>query len=148
VTGIPPYRSRAKRTGIGQKPKVEVQLNGFKVLPLLHMVLPLMIGEKKEVVKCMIDFIEYRQSLHLPKQRYSDYEFSLLRKVREINSGSWRHSPKYSSISSETVRQRREQVRKTAKIQSDLHGDMQSAAEMTAPLLVSDHQPVLRRLKR
>lgn len=94
-------------TGLGKKPKRELQYSGFKSLPLLKMLLPEMVGAKREVVECMIAFIEYRMKLKMPKRKYGDYEFSLLRQVREINSGQWNNKPKFSEISEDAVGERR-----------------------------------------
>ena len=48
--------------------------------------------------KSPIDFVEYRQSLKQPKQKYGDYEFELLRRVRlsEGTSG-WVTKPKFAA---------------------------------------------------
>lgn len=137
--GFVPYRNGNVKGGLGKKLKAELQYNGFKCLPLLKMLRPFMFGEKAEAADCMIEFIEYRFSLQrqkLSKKPYGEKEFALLRRVRKINSGHWAHTPKLSLITSTTVRQRREAAWKAAdaKIQSVLHGDMQRAAEMTAPL--------------
>lgn len=131
LTGIVPYRRDGFKTGVGKREKSEVQINGFHSLPFLKEVRPYVVGAKGELVDILIRFIEYRQSLAQPKQRYGDLEFELLRRVREINSGHWAHQPKFSSISSETVRQRRA----IAKTQPGLRGDAKSKAEMTLPLI-------------
>jgi hypothetical protein len=125
------WRRDGIRGGLGKKSKSELQYNGFKALPLLKELRPFIVGDKSEIVDCLIKFIEYRQNLDQPKQKYGDFEFDLFRRVREINSGHWNNTPKFSLVSSETVRQRRE----NAKIQSGLHGDMQRSAEMTDPLV-------------
>jgi hypothetical protein len=111
--GFVPYRGRPKTSGLGKKKKAEVTCNGFKSLPLLKMLRPYMVGEKTECVDCLIRFIEYRQhlqSIGKPKKIYSDVEFALLRRVREINSGHWRQAPKFSQISTEAVSGRRDAV--------------------------------------
>lgn len=106
--GVSVYRRPKPFTaGMGKKPKREIQVNGFKCLPLLKLLLPAMVGAKREVAQCMIDFIEYRKGLNQPKQKYGDYEFELLRRVREINSGQWNNKPKFSLISTEAVAERR-----------------------------------------
>jgi hypothetical protein len=128
--GYEMYRRDGIKSGMGEKEKSELQYNGFKTLPFLHQLKPFMIGVKLELLDLLIRFIEYRQSLDRPKQIYSDFEFGLFRRVREINSGHWKRIPKFSLLTSETVRQRREDL---AKIQSDLHGDVQRATEMIAP---------------
>lgn len=59
----------------------------------------------------MIEFIKFRQHLQAigkPKQKYSEVEFALLRRVWQINSGPWRQAPKFSHISTEAVGERRE----------------------------------------
>jgi hypothetical protein len=134
-SGIKAYRCNMKG-GLGRKPKNELQVSGQKTLPLLKILHPYVYGSKKEAVEHLISFVEYRQSLKRRNQVYGEYEYSLVARVREINSGNWIHKSKYFAISSETVRQRREAAwaASDAKIQSELHGDMQSAAEMTAPL--------------
>jgi hypothetical protein len=134
-SGIKAYRGNMKG-GLGRKPKNELQINGQKTLPLLKILHPYVYGSKKEAVEHLISFVEYRQSLKHRNQVYGDYEYSLVARVREINSGHWRRKSKYFAISSETVRQRREAVwaASDAKIQSELHGDMQSVAEMITPL--------------
>src|SRR6266404_344130 len=129
LTGIKPYRKDGIRCGMGKKLKSEIQINGFKVLPFLKQIRPYIAGSKAQIVDYMIQFIEYRQSLALPKQAYGDFEFDLLAKVRKINSGHWKKQPKFAAISSTTVRRRRA----LAKKQSGLHGDVQSVAEMTTP---------------
>ena len=133
--GFEPYRREGIIGGIGKKKKTELAYLGKKILPLLKMLRPYLVGEKSECADCMIAFIEYRQSLKRKAQQYGDYEFSLFNRVRKINSGHWRRKPKFSELSSETVRQRREEAwkRADAKIQSGLHGDMQSATETIAP---------------
>ncbi len=95
---------------LGKKPKRDVQINGFKCLPLLKAIQPEMVGVKAEVTKCVIDFIEYRQSLKQPKQKYGDYEFELLRRVRQINTSGWVTKPKFALISTEAVAERRAAV--------------------------------------
>lgn len=132
--GVKPYRKDKIICGIGEKPKSEVQINGFKALSVLKTLFPYIYGSKKEVVACLIEFIEYRQNNENMRQVYGDYEYDLVKKVREINSGHWKRKPKFSTISSETVRQRREAAWAVAdaKIQSGLHGDMQNATEMIA----------------
>lgn len=126
------YRRDGIRGGIGRRPKSEVQVNGFRSLPLLYLLRPFMVGTKTEVVDCMIQFVEYRKSLKNGKQKYGDLEFDLLAQVRKINSGHWHRSPKFSSVSSTTVRQRR--AAQAAKIQSELYGDIESLAEMSKTL--------------
>src|SRR6266404_3682915 len=116
------YRRDGIRGGIGRRPKSEVQVNGFRSLPLLYLLRPFMVGAKIEVVDYMIQFIEYRKSLKNGKQKYGDLEFDLLAQVRKINSGHWHRSPKFSSVSSTTVRQRR--AAQAAKIQYELYGDV------------------------
>jgi hypothetical protein len=114
--GFPPYWRKPRISGIGKKQKTEVQYNGFKALPLLKLLRPHMVGEKTECVDCMIKFIEFRQALqaaHKPKVKYGDVEFGLLRRVRAINSGHWKQVPKFSQISTEAVKQRREDHAKT-----------------------------------
>lgn len=99
--------------GIGVKLKSELVRSGFKVLPLLELLRPHMVGEKTECVDCMIEFIKFRQHLQAigtPKQKYSEVEFTLLRRVREINSGHWKQIPKFSQISTEAVSGRRDAV--------------------------------------
>jgi hypothetical protein len=109
--GFEPYeRPGTHAPGIGKKPMREIQYNGFKSLPLIKLLRPEMVGAKIEVVDCMIAFIEYRQGLKQPKQKYGDYEFELLRRVREINSGQWNNKPKFALISTEAVKERREAV--------------------------------------
>ena len=132
--GFQAYRNDHIKGGLGKKKKAELQVNSMKSLPLLKLLRPFMIGDKSEVVDCLIAFIEYRLSRPKKARPYGEYEFSLLRRVREINSGHWRLKRKFSSISSETVRQRREQAWKAADvmIQSGLHGDMQNATETLA----------------
>src|ERR1700722_1396788 len=105
--GFKPYRREPFISGIGKKPKAELQWYGFKAIPFVKLLRPFMVGEKLEAADCLIRFVEYRKSLLRPKQAYGEFEFSLLRRVREINSGHWRHQPKFSSISSTTVSQRR-----------------------------------------
>lgn len=129
--GFKPYRRDGIIGGIGKKPKAELQWNGFKAIPLLRLVRPLMVGQKAEAADCLIRFVECRQTLLRPKQPYGEFEFGLLARVRQINSGHWLRKPKFSSLSSTTVRQRREKLR--AKIQSGLRGDTQSVAETTTP---------------
>lgn len=126
LVGFKPYRRDGIKGGMGRKAKSEVQINGFKCLPLLKELRPFIFGAKAEVVDVIIEFIEFRLSLKNKKQMYGDREFALLGRVREINSGHWNRSPKFSSVSSTTVRQRREDV---AKTQSALHGDVQNLAE-------------------
>lgn len=133
-----PSRKDGIVCGIGRKKKSQLSYLGKKTLPLLKLLRPYIVGDKAECADCMIDFMDYRESLRAIKktaQPYSEYEFALFRRIREINSGHWRRKPKFSDLSPETVRQRRLAAwkRADAKIQSGLHGDMQSAAEMTAP---------------
>ena len=109
-------RPTVYNSGMGKKPKKELQYNGFRCLPLLKMLLPEIVGEKKVCVQCMIDFIEYRQSLKQPKQKYGDYEFELLRRVREVNSGKWDRQPKFSSITTDAVSKRRKATRSRLKL--------------------------------
>ena len=119
--GFPPYWRKPQISGIGRKQKTEVQYNGFKSLPLLKLLRPHMVGEKTECVDCMIQFIEYRQALAAsgkPKAKYSEVEFGLLRRVREINSGHWRQAPKFSEISTAAVEQRRNDHAKQLRIVS------------------------------
>lgn len=110
--GFVPYRGRPKTTGIGRKKKSYISCNGFKALPLLKLLRPHIVGQKLECVDCIIEFIEYRlmlQAAGTPKKIYSDVEFTLLRRVRAINSGHWRQSPKFSFLDATAVQQRREQ---------------------------------------
>lgn len=108
-----PYRSKPRTCGIGKKLKTWLQYSGFKLLPLLKLIRPHIVGEKIECIDCMIEFIEFRQHLQStgkPKQKYSEVEFTLLRRVREINSGHWKQTPKFSQISTEAVSGRRDAV--------------------------------------
>ena len=117
--GFVPYRRDHFNSGIGRKEKVEIQCRGFKLLPLLELLRPHMVGEKTECVDCMIQFIEHRQYLQTvgrPKQKYGEIEFGLLRRVREINSGHWRQAPKFSQISTEAVSGRRDAVAKKLRL--------------------------------
>lgn len=101
--------------GMGKKPKVELSYSGFKCLPLLELLRPYLVGEKTECADCMIDFVKYRQhlqSIGKPKAKYSEVEFGFLRRVREINSGHWRQSPKFSLISTLAVEGRRQECAK------------------------------------
>lgn len=134
--GLECHRKDGIKGGLGQKLKSLLMVSSFGIAPFLREIRPFMVGGKSRLVDLLLQFIDYRQSLRNCHQRYGEFEFSILKQVREINSGHWRNTPKFSAISSETVRQRREAVwnASDAKIQSGLHGDMQSAAEMTAPL--------------
>ena len=118
--GFAPHRGKPSVGGIGKKLKVELRYNGFKSLALLRVLRPYMIGAKTECVDCMIEFIEYRQRLAKagkPKAKYGEVEFGLLRRVREINSGHWRQTPKFSKISTDAVAERREiQARKLSLV--------------------------------
>jgi hypothetical protein len=108
--GFDPYQKPEFIGGLGKKPKREIAYSGFRCLPLLLMLRPEIVGEKKECVDCMIAFIERRKKLQAegkPKQKYDEYDFELLRRVRKINSGHWRQRPKFSDISEEAVEGRR-----------------------------------------
>jgi hypothetical protein len=119
--GFTTYRRPPYKGGIGTKPKAEISDRGFRVLPFLQLLRPFMVGDKAECVDCMIEFIEYRQRLQAagkPKAKYSEVEFGLLRRVREINSGHWRQTPKFSKISTDAVADRREQHTRQMKLVS------------------------------
>lgn len=113
-------RKDGMKSGMGAKLKSEVVRSGFKTRPLLELLRPHMVGEKTECVDCMIEFIKFRQHLQAigtPKQKYSEVEFTLLRRVREINSGHWKQTPKFSMISTEAVGIRRDEcARKLALV--------------------------------
>lgn len=113
LTSLTPYRKYDIKCGMGKRPKTSLTYCGFKCLPFLEMVRPFMVGSKSEVVDCMISFIGYRQSLDKPKQIYGDFEFDLLRRVKKINSGNWNIQPKFSSISTSAVLQRRESTKRS-----------------------------------
>lgn len=129
-----PYRRNDIVGGLGSKKKTEIACLGKKALPILKLLRPFIVGEKSECLDLMIAFIEYRQSLKPLNRPYSDYEYGLFRRIRQINSGHWRRKQKYSELSPETVRQRRLEVRAhtDAMRQSGLNGDIQKAAETTA----------------
>jgi hypothetical protein len=135
---VKPYRRNGIQSGIGKKKKTEIACLGKKALPILRLLRPYIVGDKAECVDMMIEFIVYRQSLKQINQPYTDYEYGLFNRVRAINSGHWKRKPKFSELSSETVRQRRLDAWKradAAMIQSALRGDAQNAKETIASMM-------------
>lgn len=104
-----------------------------KIIPL---VLPYLVGKLAQG-KLVAEYLASR-ILSKHKQLYTDRELQIANDIRALNDnkgGSWR------PISSETLRQTvelRAQMKRKLKIKSDLHGDMQSAAEMTAPANIGE----------
>jgi len=117
------------------KPLTELRWWGLKILPFLEVLQPCMVGVKAENAKLMIEYIQSRRAAAETAGRINppitDYELSLVDRVFAINGGSTRRRPKLQQEPSQTECQG---DNGSPKLQSGLHGDMQRAAEMTAPL--------------
>jgi hypothetical protein len=101
--------------------------NCNQVEKLLVLISEYLIGTKFILAEHLAEFCERRKVLR--NRSYEDRDFELLNTVSAINCQGTRRIP--TMYSSTTVRLALEKSR--VMIQSDLHGDMQSAAEMTVP---------------
>lgn len=118
-----------KRPSKAQREGLRVEIAGMKrVQRFCAEILPHLTGQKREAAAIVSAYVDLRLS---KKQAdpYGEEEFELVNRLRYVN-GTGR-GVKMLVESSETGR--RTPVQMTAKIQSELRGDTESAAEMTAP---------------
>lgn len=120
-----------------RKPQCRIVVRGqnrcSKLLPIVQ---PYLVAKAFQG-QLISEFITSRSAQSDKRNMYSDRELEIANTIRSLNnnkSGEWR------PISSETVRRtmelRNRITRYPSKIQPDLHGDMQSVAEMTTPASV------------
>lgn len=102
-----------------------------RVAKLLPVIMPFLIVKRQQAT-WLSEFIESRQGRY--NEAYNELELSIANNVRALNQNKNR-AKAWRPISSETLCQARElRTMLNGKIKSGLHGDMQSAAEMTAPV--------------
>lgn len=115
-----------------RKPQGRIVIRGQnRCKKLLEHVQPYLVGKYRQG-ELISELIASRATAS-HKAPYRDSELTIANDIRELNSnksGEWR------PISSETIRRTvelRNHMKRKPKIESDLHGDMQSAVEISAP---------------
>lgn len=109
-----------------------VQITGMRrVMRVLPWILPFLVAKRRQA-EVMFEYCQRRLS-QPHKAKYEDIDLEQANEIRALNcnkTGAWR------PVSSESIRQThelRKELKSRGKMCSDLHGDMQSAAETSAP---------------
>ena len=103
--------------------------NGFKRCKrLIANILPFLVSFKRERAILVLEFIAWRESLP-EKAPYGEKEAALYEAIKVLNAQS----------TVEILRDQKLDAAIAAMLESELHGDMQSRAEMSRPLIETEY---------